>query len=68
MTESESDLIRSNLEPNIQTFLRRSGRVPHQSDRYLDFLIRDGDPVELDESNEDPITYMDTMQRSDSEK
>ena len=25
-----------------------------------------GDPVELDENDEDPITYMDAMQRSDS--
>ena len=30
-------------------------------------MVRDGDPVELDENNEDPITYMDAMQRSDSE-
>ena len=60
--------MKSNLEPNIQISLRRSGRVPHQSDRYLSFLVRDGDPVELDENNEDPVTYMDAMQRSDSEK
>ena len=31
-------------------------------------MIRDGDPIELDENNEDPITYMDAMQRPDSEK
>ena len=32
------------------------------------FLIRDGDPVELDRNNKDPITYMDAMQRSDFDK
>ena len=52
----------------MQTSLRQSDRVPHQSDRYLGFLVRDGDLVELDENNEDPITYIDVMQRSDSEK
>ena len=46
--------------------LRRSGRVPHQSDKYYDFLIQDGDLIELDENDEDPITYMKVMQRSDS--
>ena len=64
----ESDLIRSNLKPIIETSLRRSGRVSHQSDRYYDFLIQNGDPVELDENNEDSITYIDAMQRSDSDK
>ena len=68
MTESESNLIRLNLEPNIQTSLRRSDRVPCQSDRYLGFLVQDGDPVELNENNEDPVTYMDVIQRSDFEK
>ena len=68
MTESELNLIRSNSEPNIEPPLRRSDRVPHQPDRYFDFLIRDGDPIELDENNEDLITYMDVMQRSNSEK
>ena len=34
----------------------------------LGFLVRDGDPVKLDENDEDPITYMDAMQRSDSDK
>ena len=68
IAEPESDMIRSDPEPNIPVPLRRSGRVPHQSDRYYDFLVRDGDPIELDENNEDPITYMDAMQRSDSEK
>ena len=68
VTESEPNLIRSNLEPNIQTCLRRSDRVPHQSDRYLSFLVRDGDSVELDENNEDPVTYVDAIQRFDSKK
>ena len=36
-------------------------------DRYYGFLVHDADPIELDENNEDPITYMDAMQRSDSE-
>ena len=63
----EPALIRSNPEP-INMPLRRSGRVPHQPDRYYGFLVRDGDPIELDENNEDPITYMDAMQRSDSDK
>ena len=30
-------------------------------------MVRDGDPIELDENNEDPITYMDALLRSDSE-
>ena len=53
----------SHLEPTP----RRSDRVPHPSDRYYGYLVQDGDPVELDENNEDPIIYMDAMQRSDSE-
>ena len=48
--------------------LRRSNRVLCQPDRYYGFLVHDGDPVELDENNKDPITYMDAMQRSDSDK
>ena len=64
----ESDLIKSNLELIIEISLRRFGRVSHQLDRYYDFLVRDRDPVELDENNEDPITYMDAMQRSDYDK
>ena len=58
----------SNLEPIVDAPLRRSDRVSHQSDRYYSFLIRDGDPVKLDENNEDPITYIDAIQRSDSNK
>ena len=61
-------MIRSVSESNIPTPLRRSDRVPHQLDRYYGFLIRDGDPIELDENDDDPITYMDAMQRSDFEK
>ena len=54
-----------NLEP-IEAPLRRSDRVPCQSDRYYGFLIQDGDPIELDENDENPITYMEAMQRLDS--
>ena len=68
VTEPEPDLIRSDPEPIDYAPLRRSGRVPHQLDRYYGFLVRDGDPIELDENDEDPITYMDAMQRPDSEK
>ena len=57
----ESDMMRSDLKLNVPASLRRSGRVPHQPDRYYGFLIRDDDPIELDENNEDPITYMDAM-------
>ena len=35
---------------------------------YLSFLIQDGDPVELDENNEDPVIYIDVIQKFDSEK
>ena len=58
----EPAVIESHPEP-----IRRSGRIPRQPDRYYSFLVRDGDPIELDENNEDPITYMDALQRSDSE-
>ena len=68
IAEPESDLIRSDSESNVPTPLGRSGRVLHQSDRYYSFLVQDGDPIELDENDEDPITYMDAMQRPDSEK
>ena len=66
-TTIESALIGSNPEP-IEEPLRRFGRVPRQPDRYFSFLVHDGDPIELDENDEDPITYMDALQRSDSEK
>ena len=67
-THTELSLIGElNLEP-VKALLRRSGRVPCQSDRYYDFLIQDGDPIELDENDEDPITYMEAMQRPDSQK
>ena len=68
VAEPESDLVRSDPELIVQAPLRQSGRVPCQPDRYYGFLVRDGDPIDLDENNEDPITYMDAMQRSDSEK
>ena len=41
--------------------------LPHHLDRYYGFQVWDGDPIELDENNEDSITYMDVLQRSDSE-
>ena len=59
-TTTDLALIRSNPEPIVDP-IRRSGRVPHQPDRYLDFLVQDGDPIELNENNEDPISYMDAM-------
>ena len=31
-------------------------------------MVRDDDPIELDENDEDPITYMDAMQRPDFKK
>ena len=61
-------MIRSYPKPNVPTPLRRSDRVPHQPDRYYSFLVRNDDPIEFHENNEDPITYMDAMQRSDSDK
>ena len=62
----EPKLIGSEPVPDV-ALIRRSGRVPCQPDRYYGFLVRDGDPVELDENKEDPITNMDAMQRSNSE-
>ena len=59
-TTIEPALIGSNSEP-IEKPLRRSGRVPCQSDKYFDFLVHDDDLVELDENDEDPITYMDAL-------
>ena len=65
---TELDLIgESNSEP-IEVPLKRSGRVPYQLDRYYSFLIRDGNPIELDKNDEDPIIYMKAMQRPDSQK
>ena len=58
----ELNLIRSNSKSIVEIFLRRSDRVLHQLDRYYGFLVRDGDPVELDENNEDLIIYMDVIQ------
>ena len=65
---TESNWTMSNSKHVVEAPLRRSDRVSHQSDRYYDFLIRDGDSIELDENNDDPITYMDIMQRFDSDK
>ena len=65
-THTELDSIgESNLEL-VEAPLRRSGRVPCQSDRYYSFLIQDGDPIELDENDENSIIYMEVMQRPDS--
>ena len=58
----------SNLKHIVDAPLRRSDRISHQPDRYYDFLIRDRDSVELDENNENSISYMDAMQRSDFDK
>ena len=56
--EPESNLIRSDPKSNVPAPLRRSNRVPRQPDRYYSFLIWDGDPIELDENNEDPSTRL----------
>ena len=32
------------------------------------YIFQHRDPIELDENNEDPITYMDALQRSNSDK
>ena len=54
VAEPELDLIRSDPESIVPAPLRRFGRVPHQPHRYYGFLVRDGDPIELDENDEDP--------------
>ena len=59
----ESAVIESHPKPS----LRRFSRVPHQSDRYYGFLVWNDNLIELDENNEDPITYVDVLQRSDLE-
>ena len=64
---TELDLIRSNPKPSIEAPLRQFGRVPHLVDRYYDFLVHDADRIKLDENNEDSVTYMYAMQRSDFE-
>ena len=58
----ESTMIESHPKPTP----RKSDRVPCQLDIYYSFLVRDGDPIELDKNNEDLITYMDALQRSNS--
>ena len=60
-----TELTMSESHPKLTP--RRSDRVPCQSDKYYCFLVRDGDPIELDENNEDLITYMDVLQRSNFE-
>ena len=65
LTHTELGLIReSNSEP-VEAPLWISGRVLHQLDKYYDFLIQDDDFIKLDEN---PITYMEAMQRPDSQK
>ena len=65
---TKSDSIgESNPEP-VEVLLKRSDRVLHQPDRYYGFLIQNSVPIELDEHDEDPITYMEAMQRSDFQK
>ena len=67
-THTELNLIgESNPEP-VEAPLRRSNRVQYQSDRYYDFLVQDGDPMKLDKNDEDPITYMEAMQRFNFQK
>ena len=66
-TAIELALIGLNLEL-IEEPLRRFDRVPCQPDRYFNFLIPDDNPIELDENDEDPITYMDALQRSNFKK
>ena len=65
-TYTKSDLIgETNLEP-VEMPLRRSDRVSYQPDRYYSFLVQDDDPIKLDENDEDPITYMDAIERFNS--
>ena len=61
VAEPEPDLVRLNPKPIVLAPLRRSSRVPRQPDGSYGFLVREGDLVELDENDEDPITYMDAM-------
>ena len=50
---TELDLIGESNPELIETSLRRSDRVPHQPNRYYNFLIRDDDPIELNENDDD---------------
>ena len=61
LTHTELDLIDESKSEPVEKLLRRSGRVPHQLDSYYGFLVRDSDPIELDENDEDPITYIEVM-------
>ena len=65
---TESNLIGESNSKPVEASLRRSSRVSHQPDRYYDFLVRDGDPIELYKNDENPITYMEAMQRSNFQK
>ena len=68
LKHTELNLIgESNLEP-IEAPLRRSDRVSRQSDGYYDFLIQNSDPIKLDENDENPIIYIEAMQRSNFQK
>ena len=51
-THTELSLVGESNPELVEAPLRRSSRVPHQSDRYYDFLIWNGDPIELDENDE----------------
>ena len=58
----------SNSKFIVEAPLKRFDRVSHQPDIYYNFLIQVEDPIELNENNEDPITYMEAIQMSDSQK
>ena len=61
IAEAKLDLIRLDPKPSVPAPLRWSDRALHHLDRYYYFLVQDGDPIELDENDKDPITYMDAM-------
>ena len=61
LTHIELDLIEKLNPESVKVLLKRSDKVPHQSDRYYNFLIQNGDPIEFDENDEDPITYMEAI-------
>ena len=58
---TKPNLIESNSEPFINAPLRISNRISCPLDRYYDFLIWDGNSIELDENNKNLISYMDAM-------
>ena len=65
-THIELDLIGESNSRPVEMPLRRSNRVSRQPNRYYGFLAQDGDPIELDENDENLITYIEAMQRPDS--